>query len=539
MQVITNARIYTQNPAQPFATAIAIHAGRVLALGDDASVLASFQDPPAIFGRPERLDAGGRAILPGLIDAHLHLQHYALGLQSVDCETDTLEECLHRVEVRARQTPPGEWIRGHGWNHNLWPGGYGTRQQLDNAAPGRPVYLTAKSLHAAWASSLALGEAGINAGTPDPSGGEILRDERGQPTGILLESAMALVEGRLPRAEGERLAKAIAEAIPGLWKMGLTGVHDFDGRDSFSALQALRSRGELRLRVVKSLPLELLPEAIALGLRSGFGDDLLRIGQVKVFADGALGPRTAAMLQGYAGEVENRGKLLVDGEELFEIGRRAADNGLALAVHAIGDRANHEVLQGFRRLHTYVEERYPEAEERVRLRQRIEHVQLIHPQDVPSLAEAGVIASMQPLHATSDMLMAERYWGERSANGYAWKRLVEHGARLAFGSDAPVESPSPMLGIHAAVTRRRQDGSPGADGWYPEQRLSIAAAVQAFTTGAAYAGGQEAVLGQLAPGTLADLVILDQDPYTCAPEDLWRIQPLAVMLGGEWMFSSV
>lgn len=534
MLFITNARVYTQNPNQPTASALAVHAGAILVVGGESELLSSLQGLPVAFGPVERLDAGGRAIIPGLIDAHLHLQHFALSTQVVDCETDSLEACLQRVRERARQVPEGEWIRGHGWNQNDWSGGYGALHQLDEATLGRPTYLTSKSLHTAWVNSQAMRTAGINAWTPNPAGGEILHDANGEPTGILLEAAAQLVEKHIPHPSPEQVAQVIRTAQPVLWGMGLTGVHDFDGRDSFHALQILHERGELRLRVVKSIPRELLSEAIALGLRSGFGDDWLRIGQVKHFSDGALGQRTAAMLEDYLGEPGQRGMLLIDNEELFESARQAADNGLALAVHAIGDRANHEILLGFMRLRDYLQERSNAGKPVSSLRQRIEHVQLIHPRDAALLAEAGVIASMQPVHAPSDMRMAERYWGERCAGAYAWRLLSNHGTRLAFGSDAPVESPNPFLGIHAAVTRRQTDGSPGEQGWHPEQRLSVAEAVHGFTVGAAYAGGQETRLGQLAPGYLADLLILDQDPYTCPPQELWRIQPLAVMLAGEW-----
>jgi hypothetical protein len=249
---------------------------------------------------------------------------------------------------------------------------------------------------------------------------------------------------------------------------------------------------------------------------------------VKAFADGALGPRTAAMLQPYMGEPDNQGMLLLDAEELYERGRLAVENGLSLAVHAIGDRANHEVLDAYAQLKKLGAGK--------NLRHRIEHVQLIHPGDARRLAELGIIASMQPIHAPSDMLMADRYWGERAAFSYAWRTQLEQGAVLAFGSDAPVESPNPFWGLHAAVTRRRRDGTPGPDGWYPTQRLTVSEALQGFTSGAAYAAGLEDRLGKLAPGFLADLILLDTDPFNCQPDRLPDIQVLATMIGGEWVW---
>jgi predicted amidohydrolase YtcJ len=313
--------------------------------------------------------------------------------------------------------------------------------------------------------------------------------------------------------------------------MGLTGVHDFDKRTCFQALQILHERGDLRLRVVKSIPLELLPQAVELGLRTGFGDDYLRIGSIKLFADGALGPHTGAMFEPYVDDPQNRGMLILDGEGLFEHGRLAADSGLSLAVHAIGDRAVHEVLNGFERLRAYEwEQRLPA------LRHRIEHVQTIHPDDAGRLAELGIIASMQPVHAPSDMEATERYLGGRAVNCYAWRLQLEHGARLAFGSDAPVESPNPFHGLHAAVTRRRADGAPGPDGWIPEQRLAVGAALEGFSLGPAYAAGMESRLGRLSPGFLADLIVLDDDPFTCEPDVLRTLQPAATMVGGEWVW---
>jgi predicted amidohydrolase YtcJ len=527
MHLLLNARIYTLDSRQPQVSALAIDHGRILQTGLDADIRDHFAT------RGDTVEDMNRAIiLPGLVDSHLHLEQYALSLQKVDCETATRSECLQRVAERARQTPPGAWILGHGWNQNRWEEGFGDPRDLDAIAPRNPVYLTAKSLHAGWANALALHQAGISASSPDPQGGRFGRDATGRPDGLLFEAAMGQMLPVIPAPSADELVDIIRVAQANLWRLGLTGVHDYDRRDCFTALQKLRQAGELRLRVVKSIPIEDLPHAVALGLRTGFGDEFLRIGNVKAFADGALGPRTAAMLQPYEGEPGNRGMLLLDAEELFERGRLAAENGLAMAVHAIGDRANHEVLNAFAQLQSLP------GMDRAGLRHRIEHVQLIHPDDAGRLAQLGVIASMQPIHATSDMLMADRYWGRRAEFSYAWRTQLQHGAVLAFGSDAPVESPNPFWGIHAAVTRQRVDGSPAAQGWYPEQRLAVTEALQAYTIGAAYAASREHEQGRLAPGFLADLVVLDSDPFNCPPENLRTIKPLATMLAGEWVWRS-
>lgn len=530
MKLLFNARVITLDPVHPAASAVLIDRDRILAVGEKEDLLG------LAGGRLEQTDLHGAIVLPGLTDAHLHLQYYSLGLQKIDCETDTLEECLQRVAERARTTQPGVWVLGHGWNQNPWhlPGnGFPSVSDLDAVAPNHPVYLTAKSLHASWANSVALKLAGITASTPDPKDGKIQRDESGRPTGILLESAMGLVERRMPVPSTEALVSAIEQAQAVLWRMGLTGVHDFDRRDSFMALQTLDSQGRLKLRVNKNLPVDDVGHANALGLRTGFGSDMLWIGSVKAFMDGALGPRTAAMFQPYLNEPENRGILNMDAEQLFEHCRQAADVGLSMTVHAIGDRANHEVLDAFEQLRVYEREHGLPA-----LRHRIEHVQVLYPDDAPRLAQLNVVASMQPIHATSDMLIADRYWGERSALAYAWRTQLQHGAHLAFGSDAPVESPNPFLGLHAAVTRRGSDGTPGPEGWYPEQRLTLHEALAAYTRGAAYAANAEHRLGMLAPGYLADPIVLEQDPFICPPDDLLTMQSSATMVGGEWVWQS-
>lgn len=524
--LLTNALVHTLDHRQPTGTALAVDGGRIVAVGTTGQLLAD------LGGRFEVEDMHGQVLLPGLTDAHLHLQLYAFGLEMVDCETAARAECLHRIAARARQAPPGEWVLGKNYNHNAWPEGPGTAADLDQAAPDNPVYISHKSYHAGWANRLALEAAGLGAATPDPQGGRLGRCPDGSPDGILYESAMELVESSIPRPSIERTAQALRQAQPTLWQVGLTGVHDFDRRDCFAALQLLHAAGELKLRVHKSIPLDDLPLAAGLGLRTGFGDDMLRIGPVKAFMDGALGPQTAAMLEPFEGSGD-RGLLLMDAAQLFEHARLAAENGLSMAVHAIGDRANREALDAYERLRAYERDHLGSPE----LRHRIEHVQLLHPADAGRLASLGIVASMQPLHATSDMLTADRTWGERAALSYALRTQLQAGAHVAFGSDAPVEVPNPFLGLHAAVTRRRADGSPGDEGWYREQRLGVAVALHGFTAGPAYAAGMEDRLGHLAPGCLADLVVLDTDPFACAPHDLQHIRPLRTMVGGEWVFS--
>jgi predicted amidohydrolase YtcJ len=544
MKLLYNANICTLDSTNPRAEAILIAGGRIIALGEKSQL------ESLAHGKVEKQDMKGTTILPGLTDAHIHIQHYALGLSKVDCETKTKEECLRRVGERAKQAKPGEWVLGHGWNQNEWaespsPTGtsalqgrgargegsnFPTAAELDAISPNNPVYLTAKSLHAAWANTSALKLANITNDTPNPKDGAIQRDANGRATGVLLETTMGLVSSVVPESSISEIAEAIEKAQPILWRMGITGVHDFDRRESFMALQSLRAANKLKLRVCKNIPVESVEQANELGLRTGFGDEWLWIGSVKAFMDGALGPRTAAMLEPYEGEPHNKGILNMDGEELFEHCRKAADVGLSMTVHAIGDKANHEVLNAFEQLRNYeTQNNLPH------LRHRIEHVQVIHPDDAPRLAKLNVIASMQPIHATSDMHAADRYWGERSKLAYAWRAQLDFGAPLAFGSDAPVESPNPFWGVYAAVTRQRADASPSAAGWFPEQALTLSEAFSAFTLGAAYAANAEDRLGKLAQNYLADLIVLNADPFEINPNDLLTMSAIATMINGEWV----
>ena len=527
MRILHNARIYSMDATAPQAEALAIQGGRIIAIGKEADVL-NMAGADCIVE-----DMGGRIILPGLTDAHLHLEYYAFSLKKIDCETETKAECLRRVAERAKSTPAGQWILGHGWNHNQWDAGIGTAAELDAVAPGHLVYLTSKSLHNSWCNTAALQAAGITDNTLDPKDGTIGRDTSGKANGILYEEAVNLVENILPEPTIAETCTALLTAQQALWQFGITGVHDFDGRSCFAALQILDSENKLLLRVLKGIPRTLLDAAITLGLRSGHGSPFLRTGALKLFVDGALGPHTAAMLAPYEDDPDNTGMLFMERDELLEYGIKASSNGINMAVHAIGDAANHEIIEAYAAL------RQVEREMGLpHLRNRIEHVQCLYPDDQPRLAELEIIASMQPLHTTSDMFTADRCWGARAANAYVFQNLLMQNTHLIFGSDCPVESPNPFLGIHAAVTRRRPDGAPGPDGWFPEQRLTLDQALHAYTSGPAYAAGLEAASGKLTASYLADLIVLNKDPYTLPPQDLHSLLPAATMVDGQWVWQS-
>lgn len=531
--ILTNGHIQTMDPSYPVASAVAIRDDKILAVGSD-DIVTGLADV-----KTKTINLNGRCVSPGLVDAHVHFQGYALSLQVIRLGgASSLEEVLQRISAGIIESPPqdGGWIRGHGWAQDEWQDrAFPTAAHLDRIAPNLPVFLRHKSGHAAWVNSRALQIAGIDASTPDPPGGEIQRDAEGRPTGILLETSDVLVRAHLPQATSHQLASAMHRAQETCWQAGLTGIHDFDGPDCFQALQILRDRGQLGMRIVKNIPVAELDHAISLGLRSGFGDDWLRIGGIKIFADGALGPRTATMIAPYENEPDNFGIVVTDKEEMMEQASQASAHGLSVTVHAIGDRANHDVLDVYEAVRQEESQR-ADSSRQPALRHRIEHVQILHPQDLHRLAELNVIASMQPIHATSDMIMADTYWGDRARYSYAWRTALETGATLVFGSDAPVEPIEPLLGIYAAVSRRRPDGQPGPNGWYPEQKLTMHETIHAFTRAAALTSGQEARQGSLSPGKLADLTIFDRDIFAIPTDELLDVQIAGTMVGGRFKY---
>ncbi len=531
-RVLFNGRIHTLDSRQPQASALAIAQGRIVAVGSDEDLLHLAR------AETRRENLAGKAVIPGLTDAHIHWEMTARALNDVNLfEVPSKAMAVERVAAHAASTPAGEWITGYGWMQEIWQDrAFPSAADLDAAVPAHPVYLRAKSGHAAWVNRAALDFCGITASTSDPEGGKIARDANGNPSGILFENAMALVGDRVPRWDVHRLARMMQTAQQHALASGLTGIHDFDNPTCMAALQVLREQGQLALRVVKNINKDWLDAAIALGIRWGFGDEWIRFGGLKLFSDGALGPRTALMIDPYEGEPENIGIAVLEKEEMIELVGRASTAGLPSTIHAIGDRAVHNVLDVYEVVRAQEAARGEAPETR---RHRIEHVQLIHQDDAPRLAQMQIIASMQPIHATSDYLVADRYWGARSRWGYNARLQLDHGAVVAFGSDSPIEPFEPLKGIHAAVTRRRADGSPGPDGWYPEYRLTVAEALRGFTQGAAYAAGLEQQLGTLASGYLADLVVLEQDLFSIDPAAIPDVKILATMVGGEWRYGGV
>ena len=521
--ILYNGSFHTMDAQRPVVQALAVGDGRILAVGRSGDMLALAD------AGTRRIDLGGRTALPGFEDAHVHFSSHGLALQRVDLAgAGSLGEALERVRAKVGGIAQDEWLLGRGWNHNVWPAPVQpTRYDLDCLVAHAPVALSSKDGHSLWVNSVALRIAGIDASTRDPVGGQILRDESGEPNGILTEKAQALVWRCVPEPSEETMLRAARAAVADAACLGVTSVHNCEGPSAWTAFQRLAGWDELTVRVWQMIPLDMLPAALKLGLRTGYGNDLLRIGHVKMFADGALGSGTAEMLAPYEGKPEITGVAATDSDTLWEGVRSAARAGLASAIHAIGDAANRRVLD--------IYERAKGEGLTGALRQRIEHVQLLTAEDLPRLAQLGVIASMQPIHATQDMEMADLHWGKRARWGYAWRSLLASGAVLAFGTDCPVESLDPLAGIHAAVTRQQPDGYPEG-GWYPQERLTLDEALYAYTMGSAYASGEEETKGSLIPGKLADVVVLSRDIYVAPPEALLDTVVDMTIFGGRVIY---
>ena len=519
-----NAQILGADSFSKIAEAMAVQEGTIIALGKNEDVLSLNNLNTSL------INMHGKTILPGLTDSHIHLQHLGKSLTMVNCETNSIQECYFRIVEKVKTTKPGEWILGHGWNQNLWSGGFEDIDLLNQISSKHPIYLTAKSLHASWANTKALEIAGINHSTVDPVDGLIGRNQDGSPNGLLLENAMGLVDDFVPPIKGQKLVDVLNHTQRELWKAGITAVHDFDGADCFSALQELDAQDKLRIRTIKSIPLSNLETAIQTGLRSGFGSDYLRIGSVKLFADGALGTQTAAMLKSYENDIDNFGILMLTKDEITQYGKIATQNGLSLAIHAIGDKANREVIDAYIQIRNY------ERDNRLPiLNHRIEHIQVLANDDIERLAKNHIIASMQPIHLISDMDTADRFWGTRSKYAYAFNSLLQAGSRLIFGSDSPVESFNPFYGIYAALTRQKFDQTPKT-GWFPEEKLALEKILSAYTINPAVASCWDKKIGSLDIGKKADLIVLPVNPFEISPNEIRDLMPDATMVSGQWVW---
>ncbi len=515
--------IHTLDPERPHATAVAVQQDRIVMVGDDRDL----RDAYPSFAR---VPLDGRTVLPAFTDSHIHLAACGLALRRVDLRgARTLRAAVDLVAGAARRIRPGEWIRGGRWDKNIWAEGrFPRKEDLDPVTGDHPAALASKDGHVTWVNSNALRLAKIDRDTPEPPGGKIVRDpQTGEATGLLAERAADLVTKVAGQPTPETLEAAVLDATAVAHRAGIAGVHVMEDGAVLAACQRLRERGAMSLRVYMMIPEDGLDAAIRVGVRTGLGDSMIRIGGVKIFSDGALGPQTASMLEPYEGDPANTGVVVRTREQLSALIGQAARHGIAAVVHAIGDRANRWVLDA---IETASAVESP-ASGGPPLRHRIEHVQLLDPADLPRLARLGVVASMQPIHCTQDRDIADRYWGRRARYGYAWRSLLESGAHLAFGSDAPVETLDVMAGIYAAVTRKRRE-EPHRESWYPDEALTVEEAIRAYTIDAAYASGEERSKGLLAPGRLADFVVLSRDPLAVPADDLPEITVEMTVVGG-------
>jgi predicted amidohydrolase YtcJ len=506
----------------PTVEAVLVRQGRVEALGSAAELRARAPDAA-------ELDLAGRTLTPGLTDAHVHLVEWALRRRGADL-TMARSPAEAAATVARHAGPTDGWVLGRGWNPHRW-NAVPDLHQLDRLVPDRPVVLQSLDMHSLWANSKALAEAGIHAGTPDPQGGRIERDGSGEPTGVVRDNAMPLLERSVPAPSEAERRSALLEAQAALHAWGVTGVHTVEP-DSLSLLEGVRHQGSLRLRILQHLPLARLDDAIRLGVRSGLGGDWIRIGGIKMFLDGALGSMTALLREPYEG-TGDRGVATLSAGDFRDAVRRGARAGLAMTVHAIGDAAVDlalDVLGG------------EEARLDGPVPHRIEHVQLMGADRLgldggradPALR--GLVCSVQPSHLMTDWPAVDRHWGERGRGAYAFRTLEAAGAILALGSDAPVDPPDPRLGLHAAIQRRDLDGAP-AGGWYPEERLDVGRALAGYTAGPARAAGDPRQ-GRLTAGGFADLVAWDRDPLARAGEGVRDLKAVLTMVDGEVVWTA-
>jgi hypothetical protein len=544
--VLLHGKIWTGEPSfQPgtrpvpakFAQAVAIANGRILAVGSDAEI-------QAYVGRNTKfIDLKGRLTVPGLIDSHAHFIGGGFQLLSVDLkDARSEEEFTRRIAEKARTLAPGRWLLGGDWDEQAWASAkLPTRQMIDAVTENHPVFLSRYDGHAALADSLALKLAGVTRATPDPVGGIIVRDATGEPTGIFKDAAQGLIAKAIPPPSEAAMTEALHAALAEAARVGLTSVHSItvDGdswNGSFTGeIQLLRRaelEGWLTCRMYEIVPITRWEKLHDAGIAHDMGDDYIKMGGVKGFADGSLGSATAWMYEPFADDPANRGipLALMNPPAKMEALASGADQAqIQICIHAIGDRAIAEILDMYARLGGS----NPAAH-----RFRIEHAQHMRPQDFARFAKLGIIASMQPYHAIDDGRWAEKRLGpERARWSYAWRSMLDAGAPVAFGSDWPVASLSPILGIYAAVTRATLDGK-HPDGWFPEQRLTVEEALRAYTQGSAYAAFQENEKGSIAPGKLGDVVVLSDDLFTIPPAKIKDANVVMTIVGGKVIYKS-
>jgi predicted amidohydrolase YtcJ len=527
--VVTNAHIATMDPSQPRAEAMAVNGETITALGSAAAMRRYIGPSTRV------IDAGGRLVTPGFNDSHAHFASGSAGLRSLNLYgVASLAEVQRLVAERVARAKPGEWISGSRYDHTLWGERWPTRQDLDAVSPNNPVVLSRASGHSVWANSLALKLSNITKDTPNPKAGEIQKDPKtGEPTGILLESAASLIKRQSPTLPAEeRRARSRDDLLAGMRyaaALGLTSVQTSSSLTELATIRELQKEGRLTLRYTGWLTLGAARSLAAQGVRTGQGDDWVRVGFLKGFIDGTLGDGTAAMFEPFADRPDFVGLPRMTQEQLDSAVILADREGFQIGIHAIGDKGVNMVLNAY--------EKAARVNGTTGRRHRVEHAQVLIPTDVARFGTLGVVASMQPTHATTDMRFAETRLGlQRLNTAYAWRSLLQTGAMLAFGTDWAVEPLDPMRGIFSAVTRTNIQRMEPREGWFPEQKLSVWEGIYYYTYGSAYAEHMETRKGALSPGRLADFVILSDDLFTIAPERILRTKVDMTVVGGRVVF---
>jgi predicted amidohydrolase YtcJ len=527
--IVTNARIYTVDASRPVVEAIAVAGGRVLFAGNASGAL-------ALRGTATKVvDLGGRTVIPGMVDAHLHIAGLGDALHIVDLTgTTSYDEVIARIAARARQVPKGQWVLGRGWDQNDWGDTrFPTHDKLTAAVPDHPVYVVRVDGHAGLANLKALQAAGVTAATPDPTGGHIERDANGAPAGVFVDNAQGLVRRTIPRQTREDVKTSILDAVKEAQRWGLTGGHDAGaGATELDVYEELAKSGQLKFRVNAMISdnAQTIDAWFKRGALADGYNGTLWVRSIKLYADGALGSRGAALLEPYRDDPKNTGLLVSAPAHIQEVAARALKAGFQVNTHAIGDRGNRLVLDAYEA----ALKANPTADHRF----RVEHAQILNFDDIPRFAALGVIPSMQSSHQTSDMYWAEARLGAgRLLGAYAWRSLLNTGVVVPNGSDAPVEQVNPLISFHAAVSRQdARDWPPG--GWYPAERMTRDEALKSMTIWPAYAAFQEKVLGSLTPGKYADFVVLDQDIMRCPAETILHTRVLQTWVGGTRVYEA-
>lgn len=520
---ILSANVFTGDSEKPWAEALAMEDGVFKCVGTNEEIKAACGEDYTFIEMP------GRLVVPGLVDAHTHFLKFGRSFKQVFLQNmPSIAACREEIKKAVKESKPGEWIVGIGWNNHDWEENREpSKEDLDDITPDNPVLLYRMCIHSIWVNSLALKYAGINSESKDPAGGRFERDpETGEPTGLIRETPEP-VEVCVPEPDNEALRAAAVAAQQEAFRLGLTGVHSLESLREWDIWKTLDEEGNLKIRIHHTIPPEELEKAKEKGMKCGLGSERLWFGGVKMFTDGSLGSGTAHMFEEYSDEPGNKGIEFTPKDKLIEDTIAAYRHGCHVAIHAIGDKAVSTALD----VYEAARKEYPGER-----RDRIEHAQVFIKEDLARFKNMGIVASVQPVHLTTDWAVAERRWGaERCTRAYAYKTMMNAGVQVQFGSDAPVESIDPVLGLRAAVTRQDCEGGPEG-GWRPEERYSLEESIKAFTSMPAWCSGKEDVVGTVSPGKWADLTIFEKDLFETAPAEWNSVEVEMTIIGGEIVY---